>query len=99
MKNGNMRENAAQRGAQAFTMLYTGLMYIVYGLKGTFDVYVLAGANDGMYKCITQFGEEITIKAGDGAWIEVEAGMQTYKSRALGTAIESKLRPETYFTA
>ena len=99
MKNGNMRENAALPGAQAYTILHTGLMYIIYGLKGTFDVYVLAGASDGVYKCVTQFGEEITIQASDGCWIDVEAGVQTNKSRSLGTAIDNKLRPEIYFTA
>ncbi len=94
-----MRENTAQKGVQAYAILQAGLIYTIYGLKGKFDVYILAGANDKTFKCVTEFGEEIIVKAEEGVWIDLETGVQTNTSLALGIAIENNVRYGKYYMA
>jgi hypothetical protein len=67
--------------------LYTGLCYILFGLKTSFDVY-RSVTDTSTYRCITQFGEEIVVRLNNGRWIDVGVQQETSVSKAIGKAIE-----------
>jgi hypothetical protein len=68
-------------------IVHERLMYILCGAKTFFDVYILKTLNGNVYRCITQFGEEIIVKFQDTDWIDVSLQQPTNTSKALGKVL------------
>jgi hypothetical protein len=68
-------------------IVHERLMYMLFGLKTFFDVYILKTPNGKVYRCITQFGEEVIVKFQDEDWIDVSLQQPTNTSKALGKVL------------
>lgn len=89
MKKNITSANASAAAANAYGVVYQNLVYLLYGLRTSFNVYRLTGANDTVFKCVTQFGEETSIKYSEGVWIDAATLQATGTSKLLGDAIDA----------